>query len=130
MATAKLKEFIGALIYYKDEHRRFSPFMIQIGILDGDVYSRALSDMAIMLLRRSYGETLEHLTSIAEEMRTIFENHNTGVSLVPETVIKACIVGRKASLDDPSTWQAPEFLAVATPDQIRYFSIYDAVSSK
>ena len=97
MATQKLKDFLAALIYYKDRYRRFPAFLRQIGLLDKNVFNRSLSDMVIMILRRVFGETHDNLQAVGDRLSGA---KGSGETLVPENLIPGCIIGTKADLKD------------------------------
>mmetsp|Transcript_15339 Transcript_15339/g.19908 ORF Transcript_15339/g.19908 Transcript_15339/m.19908 type:complete len:232 (+) Transcript_15339:259-954(+) len=54
-----------------------------------------------------------------EKLKGVYEKLKNPPTLVPTQVIVPAILGARARVDDPSTWDCPQLTAVATTKQIR-----------
>lgn len=120
LATKKVGEFVNALLFYKSSQRRFGPFLRLCGLVDIRLYNRFLGEYEMRMIMRIFGEIPEGAKHPPpEKIKGVYEKLKNSPTLIPTHLIVPAILGARARLDDPTSWDCPQLMAVATTKQIR-----------
>jgi hypothetical protein len=111
LAKKELRKFVISLKHWYDLDRRAELFAVIAGVARPDVYSEALGDFFMRMMKRIFHDDLK---SLAEKMDKYDSRAKLSNFYIPRKLAIKSIIGLDSKRKKASTWDAPELIAISS----------------